>query len=1319
MPNFFLNPFLESIKDDIPICVRDYERITLALQSGGEWTVERLKDVLLALLVKNKDQQRKFLRRFDAFFPADAQTILNDQEISRVIENIETLIHTPKPSEPSEPSESSNFPHQTRQDKLVTEQHKTRATSPLKVGLILGCLVLVLCAVFGLSHILNRPKAIDNEPELPTIVIEPATINFGVLKQGKSAKQTFSITNTGPGTAIINSIKIVGENFDQFKIEKPSSTEDLDENEKLKLKISYEPQSKRIHNAFLVIECNAKNSPVRALLKGQLSTAKQKPTTETAKRIYRNMPYVEKVEYYDLPEKPKDWIYFACAALLFLLFTIVYAFRLYGSRRIPEDKPADFDPEAPRRFSLAAVLGRPSPILSRELLDHLADCMGYFKSEQSSKNIDVDASVKATVKNCGIPAIVFSRRKQVRALLVLEDIFAESSAWNTVAAELVNGMQRRGVPVIHANYDRSPAQFKTKDGKAYHLEDLEDQSRGFLVLIFAENRGRPDRDIRFALERLGRWPMKAWLDYKAECVQKDFIDDFTTQVQKLGIPVFPASSEGIYQAVKKFISEQGSGQDLAQTNPTGPDLKIGNIPERPDAYVEYLLKDALPWAQDCAMMQPMPVGLADALRKKFHPHLPPERLARLFALPDTINTGSGLRFKSEVQAILRKGFIQRRTNKEQEAVLLFIADEIKKAEPKVKEEKPGLDHLKWEALMERLNLELKPDNNLERFAALTKSPLGSAMLADLETYDFEDKKDKIPLRLKPKNQKALQRLADMAGNPFHIPKLKAFPLMLKQWVALGVLILCFLGFSGVGLYDYSEWLKSIHNWEIIGDSDLTVMLEIKQDGQWVQERSWQGEQPGASLLENTEYRMTVYEKGYRSIKKFESKTNQKARIYIKREDKICDCKEELPAIGLTVLRCSPDTANNSEKQPAAIRTWKEILGNRVPKDRLMSIGLEFLDSNLDSEDGKNSSLAALHKTLLETGSLDILYQIRPGANGKWNLEELFQTMQRDISPWIKKSQLILWHKDNPLISQIEEKLPKFERLIKITFDEAPNWAQTLTKLFEQPGDMLIKEKEILASLLRAEVSGKGEPLALIRANKEIPPGTIWTEPITGMEFVWVPPGCYQMGSNSKEADSDEKPVHEVCVDGFWIAKYEVTQGQYKKIMGSNPSRFKSGENYPVESVSWDDAKKFIAKFNEQSGKTFKLPTEAQWEYAARSGGKDQEYAGGNDVDKFAWYDSNSGDTTHTVGTKASNGLGIYDMSGNVWEWCEDVYDDKAYKKHQANNPVISLGSEGRVLRGGSWFLYGRYCRSASRIWYHPASRNQKIGFRLAQGHQQE
>ncbi|MBF0497844.1 MAG: formylglycine-generating enzyme family protein, partial [Deltaproteobacteria bacterium] len=141
--------------------------------------------------------------------------------------------------------------------------------------------------------------------------------------------------------------------------------------------------------------------------------------------------------------------------------------------------------------------------------------------------------------------------------------------------------------------------------------------------------------------------------------------------------------------------------------------------------------------------------------------------------------------------------------------------------------------------------------------------------------------------------------------------------------------------------------------------------------------------------------------------------------------------------------------------------------------------------------------------------------------------------------------------------------------------------------------------------------------------------------------------------------------HSACVDGFWIGKTEVTQGQWTQIMGSNPSKFKKGDDYPVETVSWNDVKEFISKLNERKRGNyyFQLPTEAEWEYACRSRGLGERYAGGNVVDNVGWYADNSGKSTHPVGQKQPNGLGIYDMSGNVFEWCQDIYSKDAYSQH--------------------------------------------------------
>jgi formylglycine-generating enzyme required for sulfatase activity len=264
------------------------------------------------------------------------------------------------------------------------------------------------------------------------------------------------------------------------------------------------------------------------------------------------------------------------------------------------------------------------------------------------------------------------------------------------------------------------------------------------------------------------------------------------------------------------------------------------------------------------------------------------------------------------------------------------------------------------------------------------------------------------------------------------------------------------------------------------------------------------------------------------------------------------------------------------------------------------------------------------------------------------------------------------------------------------------------------------------------------PTAMPKPNQSVPKaptpvatpsGQIANEPGAEIEMVFVQGGTFTMGAVPEpeepddpfaprkpprpvEYSSDELPAHQVTLSDFYIGKYEVTQLQWYSVMNDNPSNFR-GKELPVENVSWADAQTFIAKLNAKTGKNYRLPTEAEWEYAARGGSQSRgyKYSGSNNIDEVAWYDRNSRGTTHPVGQKKPNELGLYDMSGNVWDWCQDWYGP--YSGEAQTNPTGAKTGRLRVDRGGSWDYGAGYARVSSRRRGDPGLRFGLLGFRLA------
>ena len=231
-------------------------------------------------------------------------------------------------------------------------------------------------------------------------------------------------------------------------------------------------------------------------------------------------------------------------------------------------------------------------------------------------------------------------------------------------------------------------------------------------------------------------------------------------------------------------------------------------------------------------------------------------------------------------------------------------------------------------------------------------------------------------------------------------------------------------------------------------------------------------------------------------------------------------------------------------------------------------------------------------------------------------------------------------------------------------------------------------------------------------------GDVFTYYVNSVPFkmVYVQGGTFWMGATDEQAgdyQSNETPVNRVHLSSYYIGQTEVTQELWREVMGTNPSNFLGNLQRPVEQVSWNDCQTFIARLNELTGKNFRLLTEAEWEFAARGGNKSQgyKYAGSNTIANVAWYNGNASSTTHPVATKAPNELGLYDMSGNVSEWCQDWYG--SYTSGEKTDPTGPTSGSSRVLRGGGWLYGATNCRVSYRYYNSPTFKYDGFGLRLA------
>ncbi len=298
-----------------------------------------------------------------------------------------------------------------------------------------------------------------------------------------------------------------------------------------------------------------------------------------------------------------------------------------------------------------------------------------------------------------------------------------------------------------------------------------------------------------------------------------------------------------------------------------------------------------------------------------------------------------------------------------------------------------------------------------------------------------------------------------------------------------------------------------------------------------------------------------------------------------------------------------------------------------------------------------------------------------------------------------------------------------ENALKAEIENDLKLAEVLwTRLVIHDSDEALKSLRRIWKKLEQLVKDDIKPGLTEFTKSPTPSPQILTETLSGnikLEMIKIPAGSFLMGSadNDESAYSSEKPQHRVNLQEFYLGKYPVTQEQYQAIMGNNPSKFKNNLKNPVENISWNDAQEFCQKLSDKTGKKYRLPSEAEWEYACRAGTQTRYYFGDNAelLGEYAWYGQNSDSKNHPVGQKRQNNWGLHDMYGNVWEWCEDGWHDN-YKNAPTDGTAWNDNhsqSNSRVLRGGSWVNDPGGCRSAYRDGFNADDGTSSIGFRLA------
>ncbi|MGB8508434.1 MAG: ABC transporter ATP-binding protein [Pyrinomonadaceae bacterium] len=722
MNDFPLTSFLITLASDgILVSQHDYERLILALKTPGGWSHTQLRGVMSALLTHNPEQAEIFRKRFDAFFAevlplAEAVT---EEHVRGVTEELLRIksgeFNDSLPERPTSDSLPSRWQAETELDavkeRVAEGEEGNDETLLTRLWRLHGYKLILV----GVIILLTTLIATGLRPFIPDSLRQTLTEIFSSKKADSDFAINANNQNSATGTAA------------------PATT----------------AQPRPNAGALPGGNQNQVGTPTPNTNTNAQTGSSVAPTTLANDDAGSWFPFALILTV----------IAAAIASLSALLFVSLQMRRRPGFS-IRLSKPLSFDPYGPNHFTPKKIGGPPSPQMGAVTLDYLCKGLNYLLSESHCNRLDVKASVHATGRNAGMYTLSFYKRKRLVNVYILEDAYAEPCAWNTVARELATGLHRRGADVRYGRYYGSLQSFQMEDGGTLWFEELERERNESLILFFSDGKHLTRRRDGFFLEALRRWPAVVWLDTR----EKKFWDESAQLIRHFGIPLYPADEEGTTRALRRFVTEHDLGrQDAVEAAGWKGVRASAGLPL--DVYVKDLVgEEAIAWAQACSMIQPLSLGMADALRREYAPHLPPGRIERLFRLPKTSWTAAGLHFSLPVLSVLREDFLRSWSVREQEDVLAFIIEHVRREEPP---EKGSLRYLTWWWALEKIRLESEPDSALESLAKLSTTPLGDRVKRDFSVLYLPDEEmpsqDRLRLRLRPETARGLLYFQQLSG----------------------------------------------------------------------------------------------------------------------------------------------------------------------------------------------------------------------------------------------------------------------------------------------------------------------------------------------------------------------------------------------------------------------------------------------------------------------------------------------------------------------------------------------------------------------------